>query len=71
MLKLEFWIDEDKKGDGCLNYHCCGVDESEGEGTLNTWYREENYDIAKQKMLENLKRLRDDIDELIKREEAK
>ena len=71
MLKLEFWIDEDKKGDGCLNYHCCGVDESEGEGTLNTWYREENYDIAKQNMLENLKRLRDDIDELIKREEAK
>ena len=32
---------------------------------------EENYDIDKQKMLENLKRLRDDIDELIKREEAK
>ena len=44
MLKLEFWIDGDKKGDGCLNYHCCGVDESEGEGTLNTWYREENYE---------------------------
>ena len=41
------------------------------KGTLNTWYREENYDIAKQKMLENLKRLRDDIDELIKTEEAK
>ena len=51
MLKLEFWIDEDKKDDGCLNYHCCSVDESESEGTLNTWYREENYDIAKQKML--------------------
>ena len=71
MLKLEFWIDEDKKDDGCLNYHCCSVDESESEGTLNTWYREENYDIAKQKMLENLKRLRDDIDKLIKREESK
>ena len=71
MLKLEFWIDEDKKDDGCLNYYCCGVDESESEGILNTWYRGTNYKIAKEKMLENLKRLRDDIDNLIKEEEKK
>lgn len=71
MLKLEFWIDEYKKDDGCLNYYCCGVEDSEMEGTLSMWYREANYEIAKEKMLENLKRLRDDIDGLIKREEAK
>lgn len=68
MLKLEFWEDEDKKEDGYY-YHCCGVDYSESEGILDTWYREKNYEIAKEKMLENLKKLRDDIDDLIKREE--
>lgn len=68
MLKLEFWEDKDKKEDG-YEYHCCGVDDSECNGTLNTWYREKNYEIAKEKMLENLKRLRDDIDNLIKAEE--
>ena len=68
MLKLIFWEDEDKKEDG-YQYHCCGVDESEVDGILNTWYREANYEIAKEKMLENLKRLRDDIDDLIKEEE--
>ena len=70
MLKLEFWEDEDKKEDGC-QYHCCGVDDSEVAGYLNTWYREANYEIAKEKMLENLKRLRDDIDNLIKIAEKK
>lgn len=68
MLKLIFWEDEDKKEDG-YQYHCCGVDDSESNGVLNTWYREANYDIAKDKMLENLKRLRDDIDILISLEE--
>lgn len=69
MLKLIFWEDEDKKEDG-YQYHCCGVDDSEVDGFLDTWYREENYEIAKEKMLENLKRLRDDIDNLIRREET-
>ena len=45
------------------------MDDSEVEGILDTWYREANYEIAKEKMLENLKRLRDDIDDLIRREE--
>ena len=54
MLKLEFWEDEDKKEDG-YQYHCCGVDDSECKGTLNIWHREANYEIAKEKMLENLK----------------
>ena len=68
MLKLEFWEDEDKKED-VYQYYCCGVDDSEVDGFLDTWYREANYEIAKEKMLENLKRLRDDIDSLIKEEE--
>ena len=70
MLKLKFWEDKYKKEDG-FQYHCCGVDDSEVEGTLRTWYREANYEIAKEKMLENLKRLRDDIDNLIKEEEKR
>ena len=36
---------------------------------MNTWYRETNYEVAKEKMLENLKKLRGDIDNLIKEEE--
>ena len=70
MLRLEFWEDLDRKKDG-RPYHCCGVDNSEIDGTLDTWYREESYEIAKEKMLNNLKRLRSDIDELIKSEEVK
>ena len=35
---------------------------------FDTFYREATFEIAKGKMLDNLKKLRDDIDELIKRE---
>lgn len=67
MLQLKFWIDEDKKNDGCC-CHCCSVDISDCNSSLDTWYREKDYNVAKEKMLNNLKRLRDDIDNLIKRE---
>ena len=71
MLKLEFWIDEDKKDDGCLNYHCCSVDESESEGTLNTCYREQPYDIANKKITETINRMRGDIDKVNRRQTRK
>lgn len=68
MLKLIFWEDTDKKEDGYY-YHYCGVDDSDVEGTLSIWYREKNYTTAKKNMLENLKKLRDDLNNLIEREE--
>ena len=67
MLKWMFWEDEDRKDAGQY-YHCCSVDESECSGTFNTWFREKDYQTAKEKMLQNLIKLRDDLNELIDKE---
>ena len=67
MLNLISLIDKDKGDDRCCCYYC-GVDDSESNGSLDAWYREKDYNVAKEKMLNNLKKLRDEIDDLIKRE---
>ena len=68
MLKLEYWTDEYKKEDG-RDCCCCGVDTTNADGSLETFFRAETIDKAKMEMIENLKTLRHEIDELIKREE--
>lgn len=68
MLKLEYWTDEYKKEDG-RDCCCCGVDTTNADGSLETFFRAETIDKAKMEMIENLKILRHEIDELIKREE--
>ena len=62
MLKLEYWTDKYKRKDG-RDYCCCGVDTTNADGQLET------LDKAKMEMIENLKTLRNEIDDLIKREE--
>ena len=67
MINLIFWEDEDRKRSG-RNSCCCAIDDTDASGFFDTFYREATFEIAKGKTLDNLKKLRDDIDELIKRE---
>ena len=67
MINLIFWEDEDRKGSG-RNSCCCAIDDTDASGFFDTFYREATFEIAKGKMLDNIKKLRDYIDELIKRE---
>lgn len=68
MLKLEYWMDKYKRKDG-RDYCCCGVDTTNADGQLETFFRAATMDKAKMEMLDNLKTLRNEIDDLIKREE--
>lgn len=68
MINLIFWEDEDRKRSGRNSCCCCAIDDIDASGFFDTFYREATFEIAKGKMLDNLKKLRDDIDELIKRE---
>ena len=68
MLKLEYWTDEYKEEDG-RDCCCCGVDTTNADGLLETFFRAATMDDAKMEMLDNLKTLRNEIDDLIKREE--
>lgn len=68
MLKLEYWVDKYKRKDG-RDYCCCGVDTTNADGQLETFFRAATMNEAKMEMLDNLKTLRNEIDDLIKREE--
>ena len=68
MLKLEYWAEECEKEDGRTCFYC-RVDTTNANGVLETFFRAATMDKAKIEMIENLKVLRKEIDDLIQREE--
>ena len=72
MINLKFYEDKDKKISG-FQYYTCEIDSSDSDSAfmLDRWYRGKDYEEAKAKALENLKVLRDELNELIEREEKR
>lgn len=70
MLKIEYYENESKKLDGC--YYCCAsinTDDYDGYATLEQIEpRCGTYEDAKKELLEHVKKLRDELNDLIERE---
>lgn len=71
MLKIEYYENEDKKWDGCLNYSCACINTDEYDGYTMLEQidpRCRTYEDAKKELLWHVKKLRDELSDLLERE---
>lgn len=61
-MKINHWIDEDKKKDGCA--YCCAEVECESIN-INIYERDFTFDKANKKVIKRLKELSNEITDLI------
>ena len=71
MLKIDYYENEEKKSDGCINYCCASLNTDDYDGYTMLDQIEPRcitFEDAKKELLEHVTKLRDELSELIERE---